>query len=149
MAGKLFQRILCQIARVRARAVDRGIARAERMLQARDPCERVSHQMHFLMLLRSLSPAQRAEFARYRRFTVRGSSGRTYRICYGTIANIYVADEDGSEAHRLCAAPARLSAPAVMLAQKLMLETQEREFLELAIKHPPLPRAGFADMTLF
>lgn len=67
---------------------------------------------------------------------MQGASGRRYRITYGTVANIIVEAERAGEDQRLCAAPEHLSAPAVMLAQKLMLESREEEFLRVAIVHP-------------
>lgn len=88
------------------------------------------------LLLACLNPAQRAEFERTRAFTVRGQSGRTYRITYGTMANIEVFTPGGAFAYRLCAAPRELPTPSVMLAQKLMLESCEAEFIEIAVRHP-------------
>ncbi|HEX7054315.1 MAG TPA: hypothetical protein VF211_10345 [Burkholderiales bacterium] len=99
-----------------------------------------AHRSHEL-LLACLSPAQRLEFERTRAFTVRGESGRRYRIGFGTVANIEVLDERGELLYRLCAKPADLPTPAVMLAQKLMLESRETEFLRIAARHPLLVQA--------
>lgn len=94
-----------------------------------------AHQRSLELLLECLTPAQRAEFHRMRAFTVQGESGRRYRITYGTTANIEVLAQAGWVEHRLCAGPEGLPAPAVMLAQKLMLESREEEFLRIAARH--------------
>ena len=88
------------------------------------------------LLLSCLSESQRAEFERTRGFTARGASGQRYHIGFGTVANIGVLSERGELLYRLCAGPADVPVPAVMLAQKLMLETREAEFLRIAVRHP-------------
>ena len=89
------------------------------------------------LLVHCLTPAQRTEFARSSTFKVRGESGQQYRITYGTTSNVEVLGPSGTVARRLCAIPAGdLPIPAVMLAQKLMLETQESEFLRIAAQGP-------------
>ena len=137
------ERIRRFVAGLLMRRTERRLARAEFLLARRGLVDRTTIERHLWLLLRHLSAAQRAEFARYRHFTVRGASGRSYRICYGTIANIHVPASGLEGEHRLCAGPDNLPAPAVMLAQKLMLETREAEFLRVAIKHAPLPRARY------
>lgn len=87
------------------------------------------------LLLRCLTPAQRAEFERTRSFKVRGRSGQQYRITYGATANVEVL-ERGTVSRRLCAGPAGVPVAAAMLAQKLMLETDEAEFLCIAERGP-------------
>lgn len=98
------------------------------------------------LLLGCLNTTQRAEFERTRAFRVRGQSGQWYRIGYGTIANIEVLGERGELRARLCARPNELPTPAVMLAQKLMLETREAEFLRIAASQPVLiPTRGLGE----
>ena len=87
------------------------------------------------LLVRCLDDAQRAEFARTRSFSVRSSSGRRYRIGYSATANIDVLDDAGKVLYRLCARPLYVPVPAIMLAQKMMLETQEADFLRVAVRH--------------
>ena len=94
--------------------------------------ERRSHERAQSLLLRCLTPAQRAEFERSSAFTIRGQSGQMYRITYGTAANVELLGRSGTVVRRLCAGPVGVPVPAVMLAQKLMLENQEREFLSIA-----------------
>jgi hypothetical protein len=90
------------------------------------------------LLVACLSAAQRAEFERTLGFCVHGASGRRYRIGYSTTANVEVLGEDGEVLFRLCAGPNRLPTPSVLLAQKLMLEACEAEFLRIAARHPPV-----------
>ena len=87
------------------------------------------------LLLRCLTPGQRAEFEVTRGFTVRGQSGRLYRIAYGTTANVEVLSADGELEYRLCAGPTDVPTTSAMLAQKLMLERREAEFLRVAVRH--------------
>jgi hypothetical protein len=91
------------------------------------------------LLRRCLSPAQRGEFERARTFTVRARSGRLYRIGYGSCVNVEVLAPSGEVDYRLCAGPSGVPIPTVMLAQKLMLEAQEAEFLRIAVRHPAVP----------
>ncbi len=101
------------------------------------------------LLLRNLTPAQRAEFERTGTFKVRGgTSGQPYRITYGTTANIEVLTPSGTVCRRLCAGPVGVPIPAMMLAQKLMLETQEAEFVRIAARGPgTTPAAGFPQFS--
>jgi hypothetical protein len=87
------------------------------------------------LLVRCLTATQRADFAHTHAFEVRGESGQHYRITYGKRANIQVLAPSGI-VRRLCAGPLDVPAPAVMLAQKLMLENQETEFLRIAREIP-------------
>jgi hypothetical protein len=86
------------------------------------------------LLLQYLTPAQRAEFERTCAFKVRGRSGQLYRITYATTANIEVLEQPGMVIRRLCAGPLGVPIPDVMLAQKLMLEADESEFLRIAAR---------------
>ncbi|QFI77300.1 hypothetical protein F8237_24850 [Bradyrhizobium betae] len=89
-----------------------------------------------------LSAAQRAQFDADRCFDVTGSdSGKRYRICYGTAANIRELDRDGKEGTGWCFAPVGALVPGdVMLAQKIALETSEAAALALANRVPLIPR---------
>lgn len=94
--------------------------------------DRRAYRRSLNLLVQCLTPSQRAEFNRSRSLTVRGKSGQRYRITYATTSNIEVLTASGNVDHRLCAGPVGVPTPAVMLAQKLMLETQESEFLRIA-----------------
>lgn len=92
------------------------------------------------LLRRSLTPAQRLEFDRRRSFTLQAPSGTTYRIGYAASLNIEVLCPAGKVRYRLCAVPeGLLPIPDIMLAQKLMLETQEADFLRIAARYEVWP----------
>jgi hypothetical protein len=117
------------------RGVRNGLQRmlaAERFAQMGLFEHRRAHERSLTLLVQCLTPAQRAEFAASRAFIVRGESGQRYRITYGDIANVEVLTRSGMVLRQLCAGPVDVPTPAVMLAQKLMLETQESEFLRIA-----------------
>ena len=104
--------------------------------------DRRARERSLSLLVRCLAPAQRAEFARSHAFKVRGESGQQYRITYATTANIEVLTQSGIVGRRLCAGPVGVPTPAAMLAQKLMLETRESEFLRIAAGGPGTTRAA-------
>ncbi|QDP27093.2 hypothetical protein FNV92_07280 [Bradyrhizobium cosmicum] len=89
-----------------------------------------------------LSAAQLEQFDAVRYFDVIGSdSGKLYRICYGTAANVRELDRDGKEGAGWCFAPVGGLVPGdVMLAQKIALETSEAATLAVANRVPLLPR---------
>ena len=130
----------------RARRMLRRVLAARRR-QAESACcaDQRAYRRARNLLRRCLSPAQREDFDRSRSFTVRGASGRLYRIGHALSVNVEVLGESGEAEYRLCAGPLGLPIPAVMLAQKLMLENQEMEFLRIAVKHPAWRATGITD----
>jgi hypothetical protein len=112
-------------------ALERLLA-AERFAELGPFEDRRAHERSLNLLERCLTPAQRAQFAHSEAFEVRGESGQRYRIIYGKNVNIEVLGSSGMVVRRLCGGPVDVPTPAVMLAQKLMLETQEAEFLRIA-----------------
>ncbi|AWM02745.1 hypothetical protein [Bradyrhizobium amphicarpaeae] len=91
-----------------------------------------------------LSAGQREQFDAARYFDVTGSdSGKRYRICYGTAANIRELDRNGKEGIGWCFAPTGALVPGdVMLAQKIALETAEASTLAIANRIPLIPRVA-------
>ena len=85
-------------------------------------------------LLRAfLSPEQRKHLDEMSAFLVQSESERVYRIKRGRSRNIEELDENGKIVARLCAHPSELVPdPDTMLAQKIMLESNEDEFLRIA-----------------
>lgn len=92
-----------------------------------------------------LTPEQRDQLARCGWFKVRVGE-RTYRIKNSPPSNVELLGDDGHPVKRYCIAPAeplgRLPFGDVMLAQKLLLEADESEFLSIANAQPPWLRAG-------
>jgi hypothetical protein len=81
-----------------------------------------------------LSPKQRACYERFRYFDVVGSdTGTRYRIHHGTQTNIEELSRTGQCVCKWCFVPdSNLVAGDVMLAQKIALETSERDALSVA-----------------
>ena len=89
------------------------------------------------LLQETLSPQQREELAAKGFFTLRtiAKSGeeRIYRIRRGRSRNVEQVDASGRRLKTLCAHPQAMVPDAdTMLAQKLMLEAEEEEFLRIA-----------------
>lgn len=95
-----------------AREADRAAARARRLL------------------VENISDAQRAQFEAHGYFDV-SVGQRTYRIHQGTHGNVRRV-EGGVETVSLCAQPAGVPVCDAMLAQKLLIETDEAAFLRIA-----------------
>lgn len=92
------------------------------------------------LLLQNLTPEQRETFNRNKWFMVEGGrTKRQYRIRNEghLVANIDALDEQGRKTHRLCGHADERSIPMgdQLLAQKLMLENAEDEFLRIANRH--------------
>lgn len=87
------------------------------------------------LLLKYLTPEQRADYQQYGHFNVISMSRRRFRIRKFTVANVDEVDDQGV-VRRLCCHPVgSLPGPDMMLAQKLNLELNEDEFLRAANVH--------------
>lgn len=106
---------------------------AEQAMEERKEADARAEQL----LLDSLNPAQRVMYEQAKKFIVEGGeTGTKYEIRHGRSVNIHRLDDSGKTVDRLCAHPV-LDVPDgdTMLAQKLMLETCERDFLRIANVH--------------
>jgi hypothetical protein len=103
-------------------------------LAQREPPEKRGRRL----LLENLTPHQRQQYQQYRYFDViGGSSGRRYRIRFGTSMNIDELDAEGRQVGRWCFFPkGGLVIGDVMLAQKLALELFEEDALVIAHQIP-------------
>ena len=92
------------------------------------------------LLRRHCSREQRVTFASRGYFDVVSSGGRRYRITEGTCQNVYslVACEDGTwyPLQCFCLVAPVLPIGDLLLAQKLLLETDEQRFLAEAVLSP-------------
>lgn len=81
-----------------------------------------------------LSPEQLAQYDVHQYFDVTGRhTGKQYRVYHGVGANVYELDDAGRKVVCCCFLPdAHLVAGDVMLAQKIALETDERDALRVA-----------------
>ena len=89
------------------------------------------------LLKENLTPEQREQYEEARSFGVIGSeSGRRYRIRHGSAINIDELTDTGQVACRWCIVPqGQLVVGDVLLAQKIALETFERETLAVARRY--------------
>lgn len=84
------------------------------------------------LLLSGLSLEQAESLRKYQYFLVSSKDGkRLYRISYGIAGNIHLI-EKGRPVAQYCIHPVGVPTEDVMLAQKLMLETDEESFLRIA-----------------
>jgi hypothetical protein len=85
------------------------------------------------LLLSCLDEIQRDRFQKERVFEVIGRSRRRYLVEYGWAGNVKILDETGKAVTKLCIHPVRpVPVPDNLLAQKLMIETDEEQFLKTA-----------------
>jgi len=103
----------------------RAAAEAEERKEARERAR--------ALLAEHLTARQRRELRDQGWFSLRSSRGGVYRICQGQVQNV-LAEVDGRVARRYCAHPQAVRVPDedAMLAQKLMLESDEDAFLAVA-----------------
>lgn len=123
-------------AEIAARAEQYRIREAELRKEAEEQAElaKEAEARAEQLLTEHLNAEQREQFQRERRFTVISKDGqRRYRINTGYSRNIERIDEAGKRLKTLCAHPKeQLPDYDHMLAQKLMLEHSEDEFLQIA-----------------
>lgn len=80
-----------------------------------------------------LTPDQQAQLQRDHFFVVEAPRTRNrYRIRYGTHGNVRLLDKHNREIRKYCAQPLDVPTEDSMLAQKLMIETDEDAFLRVA-----------------
>jgi hypothetical protein len=117
----------------------RSRKRATRALFIRHGAEGTPEGRSLRLLREWLSPTQREQFARRGYFEVIGSdSGKRYRIHAGASVNVCEIDERGRRLEGLCFMPiGALPIGDVMLAQKIALETCEREVRAVAKRFTP------------
>ena len=98
-------------------------------------------ELRGLKLLREwLSQEQLRQYDARKYFEVIGChTGKRYRICHGTAANVFELDDAGLPREGWCFVPNdHLVAGDVMLAQKIGLETDERGALATANNFTPI-----------
>lgn len=124
---------------IAARDAERELRRQRRLRQdsrRRRLREAAEHRAQAL-LQSMLSPEQRAELEEKKHFHLtvydRDGSYRTYRIERGYAGNVKLLDAAGRPIRRYCIhADSRLPYEDQMLAQKLLLESDEKAFLKIA-----------------
>jgi len=111
----------------------------DRLLREAAECRRRAEEADAraeLLLKANLQAEQLQEFEKRREFTVISQDGqRRYRVRRGWQHNVERIDEAGKRLHTLCAHPReRVSELDNMLVQKLWLEHDEEDFLQIANK---------------
>jgi hypothetical protein len=115
-----------------------GIILAEARRRYRDRRRGQAAEKAQALLMEWLSPAQLAQYESNGYFEVTGShSGKRYRIRRRGHLNVDELDERGARVAVWCFKPeGYLPVGDIMLAQKVMLETNERAALVIANQHP-------------
>lgn len=116
---------LAEVARIEAET-----ARIQASVAKREAAESAARTL----LLQNLDQAQAAEFTKSRQFEVISRDGaRRYRVEYGTAGNVKLLNGEGKPVSKFCIHPQVLCPTEdVMLAQKLLLDADEEEFLRIA-----------------
>lgn len=113
------------------------LAEQRRQWREREDKRRASARRKARRLLRqSVSPEVWSEFRRKKEFHITGSDGRVYRISHQIGSNVTLV-VNGLDVARYCLVPKGhewIPEPDMMLAVKLMLETNARGFLRRANK---------------
>ena len=118
---------------------NRSRLRAVRGLFIKHGAENTPEGRSVMLLRRCLSPEQLKQFAARGYFEVTGSdSKKRYRIHAGASVNVCEVDEKGRRREGLCFMPiGSLPIGDVMLAQKIALESCEREVHAVANRFTP------------
>ena len=118
---------------------NRSRLRAIRSLFIKHGAEKTPEGRSLILLRRCLSPEQLEQFAARGYFEVTGSdSKKRYRIHAGASVNVCEVDEKGRRQEGLCFMPiGSLPIGDVMLAQKIALESCEREARAVANRFTP------------
>jgi hypothetical protein len=101
-----------------------------RRSQARKPAE----ERGFALLQAWLEPEQAEQWASQRAFEVLGcDTGTRYCVTSGTAMNVHQLDQTGRTVARWCFLPeSELVTGDILLAQKIALETMEKQVLKIA-----------------
>jgi hypothetical protein len=130
--------------RRQAHAIARRTLVAKTRRHAHALRQRIAERKARTLLLAMLTDEQRADLERASGFKVHVGD-RVYEVAKGYAGNVYLLDEDGQRVERYCIhGPSYLPDEDQMLAQKLMLETDEERFLRVANMTPMAPSAARA-----
>jgi hypothetical protein len=121
-----------------SRRGERSRRRAVKALFIRHGAEKTSEGRSLRLLRQWLSPAQRARLAESGYFEVGCETGKRYRIYPGAMSNVCEIGENGRPRFGLCfRTVGELPIGAVMLAQKIVLESCESSALMVARRFKP------------
>lgn len=128
------------VAEMRARARRREISRARDVLinanraRANTLRRRIAERKAQKLLLSCLDETQRGDLDRANGFRVVSQTGELYWVAKGYAGNVYLLDQEGNRVRTFCIHSYGYELPDEdhMLAQKLLLETDEESFLQIA-----------------
>lgn len=108
----------------------------KREQEERDAKRKAIQERAMNLFLGALTPRERQEYDKSKRFSVRGSRGTDYQIsCAGQSGNVWWYDKDGELRGSLCAHPeGYLPDPDAWLAQRLLLMTDEKKFVDTSCR---------------
>lgn len=100
----------------------------------REKAKRIAAQKARELLLSNCTKKQQQDYLAHEWFVVRGKSGTKYRIRKASQINIDVLNRRNKVQYKLCTVAAEFGIPIEdqLLAQKTMIELNEKEFLEIA-----------------
>lgn len=114
---------------VQRRRADEWKKKAEEEKKLREAAEKRATEL----LLQCLNAEQRASFKKDGRFKVVAGDGAAFEIEYGSHGNVKELDKKGNRVAAWCAnVPSNLPFGDNVLAQKLLLETNPKEFRRIA-----------------
>lgn len=120
----------------RAREAQQAALRTqqEEAMRQRSEEQKAAKQKAEKLLLKTLNWRQRRQYRRDRSFCLRSEKGNRYRIEFGSHGNVKLIDKKtGRVRTSYCAAPiGNVPAEDAMLAQMLMLKTDEAAFTQVA-----------------
>ena len=108
---------------------ERRQAEIERRLVEEEKRRKAAERRARKLLLQCLNLEQKLSYTRTQKFRVEAPSGRVYELRRGWAGNVDELGADGKPVNRLCIHPGQLiPAEDNLLAQKLMIETDEEAF---------------------
>lgn len=127
LVNRQLQQIQPQLQQYREEVAERATTAAKERQEA---SERAT-----ALLREHLDESQRSSYDLFKEFLVKCQSGKVYRIKKGISGNVNLLNDDGVPIIQFCIHP-DVSVPAEdnMLAQKLLLETDEKGFCRIANK---------------
>jgi hypothetical protein len=84
------------------------------------------------LLVANLNPTQKKRWKEAQEFVVLSQSGRRFVITNGRNGNVREVDDQGNRLRSFCIVSPSVPVPDQLLAQKLMLECAEADFLRIA-----------------
>jgi hypothetical protein len=119
-----------------AQDIERALEAGCQEVLARKAAKKKAEKKAEKLLLESLNKEQKKHWKERQEFVVLSQSGRKFRIVAGRTKNVHEIDEHGNRLTDFCIVANDVPVPDQLLAQKLLLEHAEAEFLRLANSWP-------------